>query len=235
MPEKQRTAIVTGGNRGIGYETCRQLAQRGYRVVLTSRDAAKGAHAANALRQAGADIVYHPLDVTQDESIMQLGDFVTREFGAADVLINNAALYLDEGRRVLAVEPQVFRVTMETNVYGPLKLSQTFIPLMLKQNYGRVVNVSSGMGQLSDMGSDTPAYRMSKAALNALTLMLAHSVRGTNVLVNAVDPGWVRTDMGGAEAPRNVEQGADTIAWLATLGDDGPTGGFFLDRQRIEW
>ncbi|MCK6626197.1 MAG: SDR family oxidoreductase [Anaerolineae bacterium] len=235
MASTSRVAIVTGANRGLGFETCRQLAQQGYQVVLTSRDKAKGQAAAETLRRAGGSIVYHPLDVTSEESISQLRDFVARELGRADVLVNNAALYLDEGRDVLEVELEVFRTTIETNVYGPLLLCQQFVPLMLKQNYGRVVNVSSGSGQLSSMGSDTPAYAMSKTALNALTLMLAQRVKGRNILVNAVCPGWVRTDMGGVYAPRSVEEGADTIVWLATLPAGGPNGGFFRDRHRIEW
>lgn len=230
-----RVAIVTGANRGLGFETCRQLARQGYQVVLTSRDEAKGQAAVDTLRRAGGSVAYHPLDVTAAESISQLHDFVVREFGRAEVLVNNAVLYLDEGRDMLEVELEVFRTTIETNVYGPLLLCQTFVPLMLRQNYGRLVNVSSGSGQLSSMGSDTPAYAMSKTALNALTLMLARRVQGQNILVNAVCPGWVRTDMGGPYASRSVEEGADTIVWLATLPDGGPNSGLFRDRHRIEW
>jgi NAD(P)-dependent dehydrogenase (short-subunit alcohol dehydrogenase family) len=235
MSSPQHIAIVTGANRGLGLETCRQLAQQGYQMVLTSRDEVKGQAAARALRDAGGQVVYHPLEVTSQESVTQLRDFVVGVFGRADVLVNNAALYLDEGRDVLDVELAVFRATIETNVYGPIMLSQAFVPLMLRQNYGRVVNVSSGGGQMASMSSDTPAYSMSKTALNALTLMLADRVKRKNILVNAVCPGWVRTDMGGPYASRSVEEGADTIVWLATLPDGGPNGGFFRDRARIEW
>lgn len=232
---KPRTVIVTGANRGLGFETCRQLAALGRRVVLTSRNTAKGQMAADQLQRQGGDVAYHPLDVTSADSIHQLRDFVVREFGAADGLVNNAALYLDEGRDVLDVDMEVYRLTLETNTLGPLMLCQAFVPLMVRQNYGRVVNVSSGAGQRASMAGDTPAYRLSKLALNGLTWMLADSVKGTNVLVNAVCPGWVRTDMGGPFAPVSVEAGADSIVWAATLPDGGPTGGFFRGRKPIEW
>ncbi len=232
---KPRTIVVTGANRGLGLETCRQLAALGHRVVLTSRDTAKGQTAAEQLRRQGGNVVYHPLDVTSADSIRQLRDFVVHEFGAAEGLVNNAALYLDEGRDVLDVEIETYRLTLETNTIGPLMLCQAFVPLMVRQNYGRVVNVSSGAGQIASMAGDTPSYRLSKLALNGLTRMLADSVKGANVLVNAVCPGWVRTDMGGPFAPVSVEAGADTIVWLATLPDGGPSGGFFRDRKPIEW
>lgn len=235
MSSVQRVAVVTGGNRGLGLETCRQLAGRGYHVILASRDGARGEAAAASLRPGGHDVTPFRLDVTNADDIARLVHFIRAEVGRVDVLVNNAALYLDEGRDVLAVELAVYRETLEANVYGPLMLCQALVPWMVRQRYGRVVNVSSGSGQMTDMASDTPAYRLSKAALNALTLMVADSVRGTGVLVNAVCPGWVRTDMGGPHAPRSVEQGADTIVWLATLPDDGPTGGFFRDRQPIPW
>jgi NAD(P)-dependent dehydrogenase (short-subunit alcohol dehydrogenase family) len=156
-------------------------------------------------------------------------------FGRADVLVNNAALYLGEGRSVLEASLEDVQATMATNVYGPLLLCQAFIPTMRRQRYGRVVNVSSGSGQLSTMSDDAPSYSLSKAALNALTCMLAAATAGTNVLVNSVCPGWVRTDMGGRRAPRGVEEGASGIVWLATLPEGGPSGGFFRDRKRIAW
>ena len=231
----QRLAVITGGNRGIGFEVCRQLAKLHYRVLLTSRDPAKGQHAAQALRAEGLAIYFHPLDVANEDSVRRVSAYVRSEFGRIDVLVNNAAIYPDEGCDVLGVELGMFRTTLETNLYGPLMLSQAFAPLMLQKEYGRIVNVSSGMGQLSDLRSESPAYRMSKVGLNALTLMLADNVKGSNVLVNAACPGWVRTDMGGAEAPRSVEEGADTIVWLSTLPDSGPSGGLFRERQAISW
>lgn len=231
---KQPIAIVTGANRGIGHEVCRQMAQKGYQVILTSRDEAKGQAAAAALRQTGANIIYHPLDVSSQASVQQLRSFVINELGRVDALINNAAVYLDEGRDVLDVEMGIFRTTIETNTYGPLMLCQAIVPLMIKQGYGRVVNVSSGSGQLASMTGDTPAYCLSKLALNGLTMMVANTVKGKNILVNAVCPGWVRTDMS-PNGVRSVEEGADTIVWLATLPDGGPNGGFFRDRKPISW
>lgn len=235
MTPMKRTAVVTGGNRGLGLETCRQLSRLGHRVVLTSRDPLKGEASAVQLRQSGGDIIYHQLDITRESSVHQLRDFVVQRWGTADILINNAGVYLDEGQDVLRVGLEVYQQTIDTNVYGPLMLCQAFAPLMVKQKYGRIVNVSSRMGQMHGMSRNTPAYRLSKLALNGLTRMIADSVRNTNVLVNAVCPGWVRTDMGGRFAPVSLEEGVDTIVWLATLPDRGPHGGFFHQRTQIEW
>ena len=235
QPFAQRIALVTGENRGIGFEVRRQLGALGLRVILTARDPLKGGAAAAQLHAGGSAVEFHQLDVTDEASIRTLTTFVRTQFGRSDVLVNNAAVYPDEGCSVLAVDLETFRATMETNVYGPLRLCQAFVPLMRVHRYGRIVNVSSGGGQLTGMSDDTPAYRMSKAALNVLTCMVASAVGNADILVNAVCPGWVRTDMGGPSAPRTVEQAADTIVWLATLPAGGPTGGFFRDRQPIPW
>lgn len=238
MSAIERVAVVTGANRGIGFETCRQLAKKKFQVILTSRDESKGKASIEQLQQESLDVLYHQLNVTDPESIAQLAKFIREKFGRLDVLVNNAGVYLDpsgEEGSVFKAKIDTLRATMETNVHGPLMLCQALVPLMKEHNYGRVVNVSSGAGQLSDMHSGYPSYRISKTALNALTRILADELKGTNVLVNSVCPGWVKTDMGGANAPRTPEQGADTIVWLATLPDDGPTGGFFRDRKPIDW
>jgi NAD(P)-dependent dehydrogenase (short-subunit alcohol dehydrogenase family) len=237
---KMRTAIVTGANRGVGREIAKQLVNLGYRVLFTSRDETKGRQSYNKLKeemygQCNGELVYHQLDVTDAKSIQRLRDLVVSEYEAADVLVNNAAVLLDQCGRILQTPPDIYRASFETNVFGPLALTQMFIPMMLNRNYGRVVNVSSGAGQIEDMIDDMTAYRLSKIALNGLTLMLANAVKGTNVLVNAGCPGWVRTDMGSPEAPRSAARGAEGLVWLATLPEGGPQGGFFRDRQKIAW
>jgi NAD(P)-dependent dehydrogenase (short-subunit alcohol dehydrogenase family) len=229
-----RIALITGANRGLGRETARQLLQRGYKVVLTSRDPEKGRQAAQALEQLGP-IRFHPLDVTQGESIQALRTWVEREYGRLDVLINNAAVYLEDDQSILSIPEQVIRQTLETNTLGPLWLCRAFLSMMQARNYGRVVNVSSGMGQMDDLDDYGAAYRLSKLALNGLTRILCDAVRGSNILVNAVCPGWVRTDMGGAGAPRSLEQGAQGIVWAASLPDGGPSGGFFRDGKAVPW
>lgn len=234
MSTDQKIAVVTGGNRGIGFEVCRQLAKQGLRVVLTSRDRAKGTAAVDALKSEGLEVLFHPLAVTEPESIAQLAEFL-QQLGRLDVLVNNAGIYLKDDDSILTTPVDIVRETIETNLYAPLQLCQTLVPLMQKQNYGRIINVSSGMGQLNDMGGGSPAYRISKTALNALTRILAAELRDRNILVNSVCPGWVKTDMGGAGAPRSTAQGADTIVWLATSADNSTTGGFFRDRQPIPW
>lgn len=231
----KRTAIVTGANRGIGYEICRQLADEGFRVILTSRDKLKGEQAVYALRTLSRDIVYHQLDVTDEASVTTLRDFVKREYGIIEVLVNNAAILLDEGKRLLDEDLSLVRQTMETNYYGALLMCRAFIPLMKEANYGRVVNISSEAGSLAGMDGYAPAYSTSKTALNAMTRIIASELQGFNIKINSMCPGWVRTEMGTASAPRSAEKGAQGAIWLATLPNEGPNGGFFQDEKPLRW
>ena len=231
----QKIAVVTGGNKGIGFGICRALAKQGIRTILTARDVSKGEIAKEQLKKEGLEVVFHPLDVTAQDSIGSLADFLTSEFGRLDVLINNAAIRKDAGMMGLDVPVEIVREMMETNVYGPLVLCQTLAPLLKNSSAGRVVNVSSGMGSLTSMGGGSPAYRITKTALNAMTKVLASEFRGTGVLVNCCHPGWVRTDMGGRGASKSIDEGADTPVWLALLPKDGPTGGYFQDRKPMPW
>ncbi len=232
----RRVAVVTGGNKGIGFEICRQLARKGLRVILTSRDSAKGEEAMRRLRKDGLDVAFHPLDVDSDESVRRLIERLDKDVGRADVLVNNAGILLDRRTASVLKEPlQTFRRTFETNFYGALRMCQALVPLMRRNHYGRIVNLSSGLGQLDEMGDGTPAYRASKTALNALTRMVASATQAQEILVNSMCPGWVRTDMGGPNATRSVEKGAETAVWLAMLPHDGPTGGFFRDKKPIPW
>lgn len=235
-------AVVTGANRGLGLETARQLAKRDIRVILTSRHVGKGEMALEKLLSEGLDVLFQPLDVTLESSIAELGAFIHSRCGRVDILVNNAGVFLDSHSTeetsvasILTVSLVTLTTTLKTNLYGPLLLAQELVPLMKQQRYGRIVNVSSGMGQLSEMEGKSPAYRVSKTALNALTRILAAETQGYNILVNSICPGWVRTDMGGPNAERTVEQGASGIVWAATLPDDGPNSGFFRDGQPIPW
>ncbi|MGZ3459225.1 MAG: SDR family oxidoreductase [Archangium sp.] len=229
-------ALVTGANRGIGLETCRQLAKLGIRVVLTARREDKGREAVEKLAADGLTVSFLPLDVTSEKDRQRIAEDVTREFGRLDILINNAGISLDFNVPALEVDfDTVIRPTIETNLYGPLHLTQLFVPLMRQQGYGRIVNVSSGLGSFSKITAGRLAYRLSKVSMNAMTKTFADELKDTNILVNAMTPGWVRTHMGGINAERSVEEGADTITWLATLPDDGPRGRFFKDRQDFPW
>jgi len=235
MSHEEKIALVTGGNRGIGLEICRQLAQLNIKVILTSRDLAKGNQAQQRLAQEQLTVAVQALEVTDDQQIAQLNAFIQQHYGHLDILINNAGVFPDKITTALDSSVDHLRQAMETNLYGPFRLCQTFIPLMKQHNYGRIVNLSSGMGQLSEMNGCCPGYRTSKTALNALTRLLADELRGSNVLINALCPGWVRTEMGSEQATRDVTEGADTAIWLATLPDGGPSGGFFRDRKPIPW
>ncbi|BAY04454.1 short-chain dehydrogenase/reductase SDR [Anabaena cylindrica PCC 7122] len=214
MNTTNKVAVVTGGNRGLGFETSRQLAKQGYQVILTSRDVVKGEKAALQLQNEGLNVSFYPLDVTSGKNVDKLAEFLNHQFGKVDILINNAGIYIDgkgEENTIVNVKVEILQQTLDTNLFGALRVTQVLIPLMQKQNYGRIVNVSSGMGQLIDMEGGSPGYRISKTALNAVTRIFASELAGTNILINSVCPGWVKTDMGGSEAPRTLEQGVDTI------------------------
>ena len=229
---EERVALVSGGNRGIGLEVCRQLADQGYTVVLGSRDEGSGREAAEKLN---GDVRARQLDVTDAESVDRLAAWIEEEFNRIDVLVNNAGISNDDGQSGVEADLDRVRTALEANLFGAWRLSEAVIPLMQRNGYGRIVNVSSGLGALEDMGGAQPGYRVSKTALNALTRILSSELRGTGILVNSICPGWVQTDMGGQNASRTVEEGADTPVWAATLPNNGPTGGFFRNRRPIAW
>lgn len=232
---ERRIALVTGGNRGIGLEACRQLAQLGMRVILGSRDAAKGVGAARELSQAGVQVEARQLDVASVQSIRECMGWIRNDVGRLDILVNNAGIMLEDADDDPLEELEIIRETMQTNVYGALLLSRLAVPIMKSRRYGRIVNLSSSMGALSEMGAGYIAYRLSKTGINVITRVMAAETEGMGILVNSLDPGWVQTAMGGPRSPRTVQQGADTITWLATLPDSGPTGLFFRDRKPIAW
>ena len=228
----QKIAIVTGGNRGIGFEICRQLARMGIKVILTARDEGKGKDAVRKLQYEGLDVVFYSLDVTDEQSIKRLAGWVEQTFNRIDILINNAAINIDEDCTALKADINKIKETMETNVYGPLRLCQALVPIMRKNNFGRIVNVSSGAGALNEMTTGSPGYRISKTALNVITKLLGNELVATNITVNSLCPGRIRTDMN-PNGERSVEQGADTAIWLAD--ENLETGKFFRDRKEIPW
>jgi len=240
----KKVALVTGANKGIGFEISRQLAGKDITVVMGSRSETKGRPACDRLTEQGQDMHFQLLDVTDPGSITAASNDIRDKFGRLDILVNNAGIMIDENEKtVMGLGSDTLHATLATNAFGPFFLCQACIPLMQKNSYGRIVNMASTLGSLTDItdpespyaGVKVPAYRLSKALLNAVTALFAASTRGANILVNSVCPGWVKTDMGGEQAPLTAEQGTDTPVWLATLPDDGPTGGFFRERQRIQW
>jgi NAD(P)-dependent dehydrogenase (short-subunit alcohol dehydrogenase family) len=232
--DDRRIAVVTGANRGIGLEVARQVAADGYVAVMGSRDLANGQAAAEGLRSEGLHVDPRQLDVDDPASVATFGQELERDYGRLDVLVNNAAAYYDTWQSGVDADLDVVRDAFETNVLGAWRTAQACLPLLRRSPAGRIVNVSSGGGALTDMGGGTPAYRVSKTALNALTRILAAELRRDGILVNSVCPGWVATDMGGPGG-RPVEAGAASVMWAVRLPDDGPTGGFFRDGRRIDW
>ena len=267
-----KTVLVTGGNRGIGLQICRELDKLGHQVILGSRDLEKGKMAASSFSK---NMIVRQLDVTDEESILRLFDYIKTNIGKLDVLINNAGLgatqwsreksILSSAKNILetrfnsvwkvakTLTPMLRRTgvvaqkettgnvslanvkyLMDTNFYGPWRMIQVFTPLLLKSENGRVINISSGIGELGSLNSEYPAYSLSKTSLNALTIMFSNELKEQGISVNAMCPGWVKTDMGGPDAPREVSEGADTAVWLTTEKEI-PTGKFFRDRKEINW
>ena len=231
---KKKIALVTGANRGLGFETCKQLSQLGVTVLLTSRDPTKGEVAAKQLIDKGLDVIFYRLDVSDRSNIKDIFTKIENQFGRLDILINNAAILYDKDQSTMNADLELVSKALTTNLFGPWLLCQAFIPLMEKNGYGRIVNVSSGAASMHYMEGGTPAYGISKVALNALTRKLASELGRKNVLVNSVDPGWVATDMGG-HGGRPIEDGCRGIVWAATLPNNGPSGGFFHDGEPELW
>jgi len=229
-----RIAMVTGSNRGIGLEISKQLASRDITVIMTSRNILKGRPLVNELRKQWKHVWYHQLDVTDEQSIQDVYQYMDNSYGKLDILINNAGIFQDEGRSILDLELSMLRSTMETNLYGPVRLTQVMLPLLKKSEDARVINLSSTMGQFSQLGRLSAAYRVSKTALNAMTVIFSTEMSAYKIKVNSVHPGWVKTDMGGPGASGSVETGADSAVWLATA-DKIPNGQFIYNRKTINW
>ncbi|WP_299090683.1 SDR family oxidoreductase [uncultured Metabacillus sp.] len=235
MSHDKQVALVTGGNRGIGYELVKQLALNGFKVILASRDPEMGKEAVQKLKELNLDVSCVEMDVANQESIHQAAVAINEKYGRLDVLINNAGVYLDENKKLLAMDPFILEKTMATNFFGVYHVIRSFIPLMEKQGFGRIINVSSEYGEMSQMSyPGVGAYKLSKFALNGLTRLVAAEIKG-DIKINAVDLGWVSSDMGGPSAPRTPKQAAESILWLATIGPEGPSGGFFRDGKQIPW
>lgn len=232
MKRPAPVVLVSGGNRGIGFEACRALASAGATVLLGARKPSEGERAARDLAKSGP-IVAVPLDVADQKSVAALKARVEKEFGALDALINNAGIYADDGKNVLSVAEEIVEKTLSTNLLGAWRMCRAFAPGMEAKRRGRIVNVSSGMGALSSMGADAPSYRVSKAGLNALTLVLAAELKPAGVSVVSFCPGWVATGMGGANAPRTPKSAGEALAAAAL--DDDRTGVFLRDGRIIPW
>lgn len=234
--EHKRTALITGANKGIGKEIARQLARQGFAVFIGARDMAKGRAAAEELCVEGYEATFIQLDVTDPVSIKNATGTFSQKADHLDVLVNNAGILEDHGENILKLNAEMLDRTFRANVNGPVLVTQDFLPYLKKApNGGRIINVSSGAGSLSRMDTYAPAYSISKTALNAVTRQFAGALKNENIAVNCVDPGWVRTDMGGATASRPVEKGAETIVWLATNAPQTETGKFWHDKQEVEW
>ena len=231
----KEVVLITGSNKGLGLETARQLCGLNYAIVLTSRNESLGKKSYDQLKAEHEDVFYHQLEVTSDSSVRRCAEYIKEKFGRLDVLINNAAICIDDSFNVENIDLHKLNQTLEINVIGPWRSYQYFKPLLAKSINARIVNVSSGMASMQEFQGGLPAYSVSKAALNMLTLKMYSETNHLGFKVNAVCPGWVKTDMGGKNAPRELEEGAKGIVWAATLPDNGATGGFFRDMKPIGW
>lgn len=230
-----KTALVTGGNKGIGFAIARGLLDAGFEVIVATRSLEKGQAAADKLQSADTKVRAVQLDVTDDRSIENAVKFLSQELDRLDVLVNNAGIYPDKDVNILTASRDLLDRAMNTNTFGPVRVTQAFLPLLSKATRARIINVSSGYGALEDLSANVPSYCLSKLALNGATIMLAEALRPNGIAVYAMCPGWVRTDMGGESAPRSPEQGADTAIWLATEASPDNSGKFFRDRQEISY
>ena len=229
-----KIAVVSGANRGLGKEVVRQLAELDYAVVLTSRTEA-GRSVATEMRDAGRKVSFHQLDVGDGQSIAELVEYLREAHGTVDVLVNNAGIHYDTFQDTLTADFSIVEEAFRVNTLGPWRLTKALYPILRKGGGGRVVNVSSSSGSFVNSWPGTPAYAITKAGLNMLTVKMAVDMADAGILVNAVCPGWVRTEMGGEEAPLSVAEGARGIVWAATLPDEGPTGGFFQHGEPVPW
>ena len=230
-----RLALVTGANRGIGREISMQLGRRGLHVIAAGRENHAILKTVEAIRESGGSADGLILDVADSDSIRAAAGKCSRRHDHLDVLVNNAGIYPDKGSSILTIHRRQLTDTFQTNTFGPIEVVQGFLPLLRKSDAGRVINMSSGYGQLTGLSPDAPSYCLSKLTLNGVTIMLAAALKADHISVNSACPGWVRTDMGGPDAPRSIEQGADTVVWLATDADHSLTGKFFRDRSEIPW
>jgi NAD(P)-dependent dehydrogenase (short-subunit alcohol dehydrogenase family) len=238
-----QVALITGANKGIGFEIARKLGHQGITVLMGTRDLDKGVPAAETLQKEGIDAYPVKLDVTDVRTIEGARQFIEQHHGKLDILVNNAGVLLDWGVSPSEASLANIRTVYETNFFGVIAVSQALLPLLRKSQAGRIVNLSSGLGSLAQ-NSDPRwpfysfrllGYNSSKTAVNAFTVLLAQELKDTPIKVNSADPDWCRTDMGSQDATHSAEEGADTPAWLATLPADGPTGGFFNGRSIVPW
>ena len=232
-PEK--IALVSGGCRGIGQAVVHQLCRQQVRAVFTCRNPHDGHTALAAMGSMAKYAAFHPLEVTDEGSVAALTTFIQRRYGRLDVLVNNAGTGYDAGQRAGRVAMSEVSHTIDVNLLGPWRLCNSLLPLVRASGAGRIINVSSGAGCLASHDGSVPAYAVAKAGLNMLTFCLARDLAEENIAVNAVDPGWVRTEMGGPNAPKSPAEGADTIVWLATEAAQSLSGGLYRNRSRIDW